>query len=70
MPYQRVFFTKLEGCEPLRNLLTACSFRWFIVAESIVYWFVVREKHCWMTADLVHKLKRTRQFLSKVSVNN
>jgi hypothetical protein len=34
----------------LRNA-TACSFRWFIVAESTVRWFVVREKHCWMTAD-------------------
>jgi hypothetical protein len=31
--------------------LTACSFRWFIVAESIIRWFVVREKHCWMTAN-------------------
>jgi hypothetical protein len=31
--------------------LAACSFRWFIVAESTVRWFVVREKHCWMTAD-------------------
>jgi hypothetical protein len=25
---------------------SACSFRWFIVAESTVRWFVVREKHC------------------------
>jgi hypothetical protein len=25
---------------------TACSFRWFIVTENTVYWFVVREKHC------------------------
>jgi hypothetical protein len=32
-------------------LLAACSFRWFIVAESTVRWFVVREKHCWMAAD-------------------
>jgi hypothetical protein len=30
---------------------TVCSFRWFSVAESNVRWFVVREKHCWMTAD-------------------
>jgi hypothetical protein len=30
----------------------ACLFRWFIVAESIVRWFIMREKHCWMTADL------------------
>jgi hypothetical protein len=30
---------------------TACSFRWFIVAESTVRWFVVREKHYWMAAD-------------------
>jgi hypothetical protein len=35
------------------------SFRWFIVAESTVRWFVVREKHCWMAADLADKLKRT-----------
>jgi hypothetical protein len=27
------------------------SFRWFIVAESSVSWFVVREKYCWMVAD-------------------
>jgi hypothetical protein len=33
------------------HVLSACSFRWFIVAESTVRWFVVREKHCWMTAD-------------------
>jgi hypothetical protein len=32
-------------------LLTACSFRWIIVAESTVRWFVVREKYCWMAAD-------------------
>jgi hypothetical protein len=31
------------------------------VAESTVRWFVVREKHCWMTADLADKLKRTRR---------
>jgi hypothetical protein len=33
------------------KFVSACSFRWFIVAESTVRWFVVREKHCWMTAD-------------------
>jgi hypothetical protein len=27
-------------------------FRWFIAAESTVRWFIVREKHCWMAADL------------------
>jgi hypothetical protein len=31
--------------------ITACSFRWFIVAESAVRWFIVREKYCWMAAD-------------------
>jgi hypothetical protein len=31
--------------------LTACSFRWFVVAESTVCWFVMREKHRWMAAD-------------------
>jgi hypothetical protein len=40
---------------------TACSFRWFIVVESTVRWFVVREKHCWMAADLVDKQKRIRR---------
>jgi hypothetical protein len=28
-------------------------------AESIVRWFVVREKHCWMAADSADKSKRT-----------
>jgi hypothetical protein len=36
-----------------------CSFRWFIVAESTVRWFVVREKHCWMAADSADPTKRT-----------
>jgi hypothetical protein len=31
---------------------TACSFRWFIVVESTIRWFIVREKHYWMAADL------------------
>jgi hypothetical protein len=39
-----------------------CSFRWFIVVESTVRWFVVREKHCWMAADSADKSKRTRMF--------
>jgi hypothetical protein len=43
----------------LAAALAACSFRWFIMAESTVRWFVVREKHCWMAADSVDKLKRT-----------
>jgi hypothetical protein len=34
-------------------------FHWFIVAESTVRWFVVREKHCWMTADSADPAKRT-----------
>jgi hypothetical protein len=29
------------------------------MAESTIRWFVVREKHCWMTADSADKLKRT-----------
>jgi hypothetical protein len=29
------------------------------VAESIVRWFIVREKHCWMAADLAEPAKRT-----------
>jgi hypothetical protein len=37
---------------------SACSFRWFIVAESTVRWFV-REKHCWMAADSADPAKRT-----------
>jgi hypothetical protein len=35
------------------------SFRWFIVAESTVRWFVMREKHCWMAADSADPAKRT-----------
>jgi hypothetical protein len=42
--------TLIVHCEPAAHLkiqgLTACSFRWFIVAESTVRWFIVREKHC------------------------
>jgi hypothetical protein len=41
------------------ELLPACSFRWIIVAESTVRWFIVREKHCWMAADLAEPAKRT-----------
>jgi hypothetical protein len=33
----------------------ACSFRWFIVIESTVRWFIVREKHYWMTTDSADK---------------
>jgi hypothetical protein len=36
-----------------------CSFRWIIVAESTVRWFVVREKYCWMTADSADPAKQT-----------
>jgi hypothetical protein len=32
-------------------------FCWFIVAESTVYWFIVREKHYWMVADSADKSK-------------
>jgi hypothetical protein len=37
---------------PAGSSLAACSFRWFIVAESTVRWFIVRKKRCWMAADL------------------
>jgi hypothetical protein len=40
-------------------LLQACSFCWIIVAESTVRWFIMREKHCWMTANLAEPVKRT-----------
>jgi hypothetical protein len=30
----------------------ACSFRWFIMAESTVCWFIMREKQCGMATDL------------------
>jgi hypothetical protein len=40
--------------------LIACSFRWIVVAESTVRWFVVREKHYWMAADSADMLKQTR----------
>jgi hypothetical protein len=42
---------------------TVCSFRWIVVAESTVRWFIVREKHCWMAADSADMLKRTRRVL-------
>jgi hypothetical protein len=32
-------------------------------AESTVRWFVVREKHCWMTADSADKSKRTGRWI-------
>jgi hypothetical protein len=44
---------------PLHNHLAPCSFRWFTVAESTVHWFIVREKHCWMTADSADPAKQT-----------
>jgi hypothetical protein len=37
--------------------LTTCSFCSFIMAESTVRWFVVREKHYWMAADSADKLR-------------
>jgi hypothetical protein len=43
--------TILTVTEKKGELFTACSFRWFIVAVSTIRWFVVRGKHCWMTAD-------------------
>jgi hypothetical protein len=33
-------------------------------AESTVRWFVVREKHCWMTADSADKSKRTGRWFA------
>jgi hypothetical protein len=36
-----------------------CSFRWIVVAESIVRWFIVREKHYWMVVDSADMFKRT-----------
>jgi hypothetical protein len=51
MPEPKHFrFTRMMASSELKRL-AACSFRWFIVAESTVRWFVVREKHCWMVAD-------------------
>jgi hypothetical protein len=40
-----------------------CSFRWIIVAESTVRWFVVREKHCWMAVDSADPAKQTGCFI-------
>jgi hypothetical protein len=42
-----LLYLKLKG----HHRYSACSFRWFIVAENTVRWFVVREKHCWMAAN-------------------
>jgi hypothetical protein len=33
------------------NQLTPVCFAGFIVAESTIRWFVVREKHHWMVVD-------------------
>jgi hypothetical protein len=44
--------TYFEHIRQLKRSQSACSFRWFIVAENTVRWFIVREKHCWMAADL------------------
>jgi hypothetical protein len=41
----------MDGMHKSFATRTVCSFRWFIVAESTVRWFVVREKHYWMAAD-------------------
>jgi hypothetical protein len=53
----RLNFPLYRGIEKSQ---AACSFRWIVVAESIVRWFVVREKHCWMAADSTDMLKRIR----------
>jgi hypothetical protein len=47
---------------------TSCSFRWFIVAENTVRWFVMREKHFWMAADSADPAKRTEFFFCPVVV--
>jgi hypothetical protein len=44
--------------DPVLKKLSACSFCWFVVVESTVRWFVVREKHCWMAADSADMLKQ------------
>jgi hypothetical protein len=33
---------------PRLQRFAPCSFRWFIVAEGTVRWFVTREKHCYL----------------------
>jgi hypothetical membrane protein len=59
-----LFFLTVFLAGMLRTLGTTrihavCSFRWIIVAESTVRWFIVREKHCWMAADSAEPAKRT-----------
>jgi hypothetical protein len=39
--YNRADHNGCKGDSPA-SLLVACSFRWIIVAESIVRWFIVR----------------------------
>jgi hypothetical protein len=59
----------LLTCDALAEtgrLLSACSFRWIVVTENTVRWFIVREKYCWMTADSADMLKRTRRILIHV----
>jgi hypothetical protein len=46
---------------------SACSFRWFIVDESTVRWFIMREKYCWMAADLAEPAKRTGRISADVA---
>jgi hypothetical protein len=45
------FWIMIDRLLCITSCQLACLFRWFIVAESIACWFVMREKHCWMTAD-------------------
>jgi hypothetical protein len=53
-------FWDLTTAEQNREVSSVtCSFRWFIMAESTVYWFVVREKYYWMAADSADPAKRT-----------
>jgi hypothetical protein len=54
--------SEIGGYDRTNTVLTymaACSFRWIIVTESTVRWFIVREKHCWMVTDLAEPAKRT-----------
>jgi hypothetical protein len=49
------FFSSLIGTVQAYSLFVSLVY----CAESTVRWFVVREKHCWMTADSADKSKRT-----------
>jgi hypothetical protein len=54
-----LFFPRHVGLGNMFKLFVSLFVSLVYCAESTVRWFVVREKHCWMTADSADKSKRT-----------